>query len=193
MEAAGKHDVTELLAAWKDGSDEALEQLTPIVYSEIRALAGRQLRGERIDHSLQPTALTHEAFLRLFGTRQVGWQDRAHFFAVASRLMRRILVEHARKRAAAKRGGGRTRVTLDEANAPTEVAVDVDILALHEALERLGEIDERQASIIELRYFGGLTAEETAEVLDISAATVQRDWSVGKLWLRRELGACSPS
>ena len=193
MEAAGKHDVTELLAAWKDGSDEALEQLTPIVYSEIRALAGRQLRGERIDHSLQPTALTHEAFLRLFGTRQVGWQDRAHFFAVASRLMRRILVEHARKRAAAKRGGGRTRVTLDEANAPTEVAVDVDILALHEALERLGEIDERQASIIELGYFGGLTAEETAEVLDISAATVQRDWSVGKLWLRRELGACSPS
>ncbi len=184
-------DVTGLLVAWKNGSPEALDELIPIVYAELRQLARHQLRGERPDHSLQPTALTHEAFLRLFGTRQVSWQNRAHFFAVASQLMRRILVEHARKRGAAKRGGLVTRVALDEANAPAE-SPDVDVIALHEALSELEKIDPRQSRIVELKYFGGLNNEETAEVLSLSLATVKRDWSVAKLWLRRALEGAEP-
>ncbi len=191
MENSQQEDVTGLLAAWKSGSDEALDDLIPIVYAELRRLAGQQLRRERPDHSLQPTALTHEAFLRLFGTRQISWQNRAHFFAVASQLMRRILVEHARKRGAAKRGGLATRVALDEANAPAE-SPDVDIIALHEALSELEKIDPRQSRIVELKYFGGLNTEEAAEVLSLSTATVKRDWSVAKLWLRRALESPDP-
>ena len=186
MDTSRQGDVTGLLVAWKNGSPEALDELIPIVYAELRKLARQQLRGERPDHSLQPTALTHEAFLRLFGARQVGWQNRAHFFAVASQLMRRILVEHARKRQAAKRGALPTRVALDEANTPDE-PFDVDIVALHEALTNLEEIDARQSRIVELRYFGGLNMEETAEVLGVSPTTVKRDWRVAKLWLRRAL------
>jgi len=191
MEKAEQGDVTGLLVAWKNGNADALGELIPIVYKELRTLARRQLRGERADHSLQPTALTHEAFLRLFGTRQVGWQNRAHFFAVASQLMRRILVEHARKRLAAKRGGQPTRVELEDAHQPSE-AVDVDLVALHEALNQLETIDERQSRIVELRYFGGLSVEETAEVLGMSEATVKRDWRVAKLWLRRALDNEAP-
>ena len=186
MSTTDRPDITGLLVAWKKGDDEALEELIPVVYSELRRLARYQLRGERAGHSLQPTALTHEAFLRLFGTRQVSWQNRAHFFAVASQLMRRVLVEHARKRSATKRGGSVTRVTLDEAKTPAE-AEDLDILALHEALTQLEKIDPRQCRIVELRYFGGLDTEETAEVLDLSPSTVKRDWRVAKIWLRRAL------
>lgn len=184
MSAPG--DVTGLLTAWKEGNSEALDDLIPIVYTELRKLARHQLRGERADHSLQPTALTHEAFLRLLGARRVSWQDRAHFFAVASQMMRRILVEHARKAAAAKRGGNATRVTLNEIDAAEEAA-DVDAVALHEALADLEAVDERQARVVELRYFGGLNTDEAAEVLGISSSTVQRDWRVAKLWLRRAL------
>ena len=192
MDDSRPGEVTGLLVAWKNGSPEALDQLIPIVYTELRQLARHQLRGERPDHSLQPTALTHEAFLRLFGTRQVSWQNRAHFFAVASQLMRRILVEHARKRGAAKRGGLVTRVALDEANAPAE-SPDVDVITLHEALSELERIDPRQSRIVELKYFGGLNNEETAEVLSLSPATVKRDWSVAKLWLRRALEGVGPA
>jgi RNA polymerase sigma factor (TIGR02999 family) len=179
-------DVTGLLAAWRGGRDEALDDLIPVVYGELRRLARQQLRRERPDHSLQPTALTHEAFLRLFGTRQVSWQNRTHFFAVAATLMRRLLVEHARKRGAARRGGPATRVALDEARSPV-ASPDVDVMALHEALDGLEQIDPRQSRIVELKYFGGMTNEETAEVLGLSPATVKREWSVAKLWLRRAL------
>jgi len=188
MSAPDQVDITGLLVAWKDGDDEALDELIPIVYSELRRLARYQLRGERAGHSLQPTALTHEAFLRLFGTRRVSWQNRVHFFSVAAQSMRRVLVEHARKRSATKRGGGATRITLDDAKTPGET-VDLDVLALNEALTELEKIDPRQCRIVELRYFGGLETEETAEVLGISPSTVKRDWRVAKIWLRRALGA----
>lgn len=191
MDTSSQGDVTGLLVAWKNGSPEALDELIPIVYAELRKLARQQLRGERPDHSLQPTTLTHEAFLRLFGTRQVGWQNRAHFFAVASQLMRRVLVEHARKRQTVKRGGMPTRVTLDEADRSVE-PVDVDVVALHEVLTELEEVDPRQSRIVELRYFGGLNIDETAEVLSVSPATVKRDWRVAKLWLRRALEGAAP-
>ena len=188
MSAPDQVDITGLLVAWKDGDDEALDELIPIVYSELRRLARYQLRGERAGHSLQPTALTHEAFLRLFGTRRVSWQNRVHFFSVAAQSMRRVLVEHARKRSATKRGGGATRITLDDAKTPGET-VDLDVLALNEALTELEKIDPRQCRIVELRYFGGLETEETAEVLGISPSTVKRDWRVAKIWLRRAFGA----
>ena len=186
MEASTRGDVTALLHAWKGGNAEALDELIPIVYAELRRQARYQLHHERREHSLEPTALVHEAFLRLFGTRKVGWQNRAHFFAVAARLMRRILVEHARKKNAAKRGGSRTRVTLDEAHTRAQ-ELTVDVVALHEALTRLQSVDPRQCRIVELRYFGGLTTEETAEVLEVSPTTVKREWRVAKLWLRRAL------
>lgn len=186
MDMKRRGDVTGLLVAWKNGSSEALDELIPIVYAELRKLARHQLRGERPDHSLQPTALTHEAFLRLFGTQHVEWQNRAHFFAVASQLMRRVLVEHARQRRTLKRGAAPTRVALEDADAPVE-PVDVDIVALNEALSELEQVDPRQSRVVELRYFGGLSMEETAEVLGISPATVKRDWRVAKLWLRRAL------
>lgn len=190
MECSDRGDITELLVAWKNGSNDALDELIPIVYSELRRLARLQLNNERPNHTLQPTALTHEVFLRLFGYRRLSWQNRAHFFAVAAQLMRRILIEHARKRRAAKRGDAAYRVTLSDANAQTQ-ALDVDVVALHEALTRLEEIDPRQCRVVELRYFAGLSVEETAEALDVSRATVKRDWSVAKLWLCRELEATS--
>ena len=186
MSTQNRADITGLLVAWKKGDDQALDELIPIVYSELRRLARYQLRGEKPGHTLQPTALTHEAFLRLFGTRQGSWQNRAHFFAVAAQLMRRVLVEHARKRSATKRGGSVTRITFDEARTPA-AAEDLDVLALHEALTELEKIDPRQCRIVELRYFGGLDTEETAEVLDLSPSTVKRDWRVAKIRLRRAL------
>lgn len=191
MEASKQKRVTELLVAWKDGSEQALDDLVPFVYDELRRLARNQLRKERPGHTLQPTALTHEAFVRLFGFREVNWQDRAHFFAVSAQVMRHVLVEHARKRRALKRGGHDLRVSLTEAKAAV-AAVDVDIIALNEALEHLEAEDPRQCRVVELRYFGGLSEEETAEVLGMSRATVSRDWTVAKLWLRRELQGATP-
>lgn len=183
-------EVEALLQKWRDGNRSALDELVPKVYAELRRLARRALRSEGPWHTLQPTALTHELFLELSRQRKVGWQNRAHFFAVASYLMRRILAEHARKRAAAKRDGG-IRVSLDEGLRPMREAdprLAANLLDLHDALSTLERLDPRQARIVELRYFGGLTIEEAAELLDVSPATVKRDWTVARLWLRRELG-----
>jgi RNA polymerase sigma factor (TIGR02999 family) len=179
--------VSALLADWSRGNRDALDQLLPLVYAEMRRIAARQLRKERIDHSLQPTALVHEAYLRLVDQRQVDWQNRAHFFGVAALVMRRILVDHARRHAAAKRGNGLRLVPIDEA---TESAApnEVPILALDHALDRLAAVDATLAKIVELRVFGGLTIEEAAHVLDVSPSTAKRDLRTAKAWLRRELG-----
>jgi len=180
--------VTALLADWSRGDTAALEQLLPVVYAELRHIAARQLRNERVGHTLQPTALVHEVYLRLVDQRQADWQNRAHFFGVAARIMRRILVDHARRHAAAKRGGGLRCVSIDEAqDAPA--SADIPILAADEALSRLEQIDPSLARLVELRAFGGLTIEEAAHVLGVSASTVKRDWRTAKAWLKRELGA----
>jgi RNA polymerase sigma-70 factor (ECF subfamily) len=179
-------EVTGLLIDWSDGRREARERLLPIVYEELRRLARRQMRQERTGHTLQATALVHEAYLKLVDQRRVSWRNRAHFFGVAAKMMRRILVDHARGRATEKRGGGWEKLSLDEAPL---VAVDpaVDLVGLDGALDRLGVLDEQQAKVVELRYFGGLTIDETAEVLHISPATVSREWTVAKAWLFGEL------
>jgi RNA polymerase sigma factor (TIGR02999 family) len=179
--------VTELLVAWREGEPGALDRLLPLVYGELRRQARAQLRRERPGHTLQPTALVHEAFLRLFGQRGTQWQNRRQFFAVASQAMRRALVDHARARAAAKRGAGLTRVALSDA-ARAAAPLDADVLALDQALGRLEQLDPRQVRVVELRYFGGLSAEEAAEALDVSLATVNRDWAMARAWLFRELG-----
>lgn len=183
-----RRDVTELLLRWSDGQTDALHELMPLVYGELRQIAKARMARERNAHTLQPTALANEAFLRLCDQSRVRWQNRAHFFALASEMMRRVLVEHARKRLAAKRGGGIAMTTLDEALAVKGGdARDVDLLDLDDALERLQELDARQARIVELRYFGGLDVDEVAEVLSISPATIKRDWSTARRWLHREL------
>jgi RNA polymerase sigma-70 factor, ECF subfamily len=196
--------VTQLLAKWSNGNEAALGELTGLVYQELRALAQRHLRRERPNHTIQRTALVHEAFVRLVNQQSVDWQSRAHFFGLASNLMRRILVDHARARLASKRGGGLAAVSLDEITSPAEPGdsptrpsyaepaqidseTEDDVTAIDEALTRLAELDERQAKIVEMRYFGGLTIEETAQVLSISDATVKREWTVARAWLRREL------
>lgn len=179
-------DVTRLLADWSKGDDQALEQLAPLVYDELRRLAGRYLRRERINHTLQSTALVHEAYLRLIDQSRVQWQNRAHFFGVAAQMIRRILVDHARSHQAAKRGSGVARLTLDEAldaSAPR----DLDLVALDDALETLARLDPQQSRIIELRYFAGMSIEETSEVLGVSPATVKREWASARAWLYREL------
>lgn len=181
-------DVTTLLARWSSGDAGALEQLTPIVYDELRRIARRHLARERKDHTLQSTALVHEAYLRLIGGSGSEYQNRQHFFAVAAQVIRRVLVDHARAVNAAKRGGGAQKIVLEdqpEASAPAENVAEV--LALHEALERLAAFDPQQARIVELRYFAGLSIEETAEVIGISPATVKRDWVMARAWLAREL------
>jgi len=180
-------DVTDLLLAWGEGDREALDRLVPLVYAELRRRAQSQLARERGSHTLQPTALVHETFLRLVDQRSARWQNRAQFYAVAARLMRRILVDHARGRAAAKRGGDAVRVTL-ETGEETAASPVTDILALHESLDRLASQDERQARVVELRYFGGLSVEEVASVLEVSEITVKRDWAMARAWLYRELG-----
>ena len=179
-------EISQLLIAWKNGDGTALERLMPLVYDELHALASRHLRGERPDHTLQTTALIHEAYLRLVGA-DVAWEGRAHFLAVASKTMRRILVDHARRLGRAKRGGQRP-ITLDEglAAAPER---GPDIVALDEALERLSALDERRARAVELHYFGGLTYDETAAVLGVSPATVDRELRLAKAWLYREMSA----
>jgi RNA polymerase sigma factor (TIGR02999 family) len=179
-------NVTELLIGWSKGDKEVLDTLVPLVYDELRRQASRYLRRERVGHTLQTTALIHEAYLRLIDQKNVQWQNRAHFFGIAAQLMRRILVDHARTKKRAKRGGSNIRVSFNDANAMAQ-GQDLDIVALDEALERLAEIDEQQSRIVELRFFSGLTVDETAEVLGISAATVKRDWSMAKAWLHREI------
>ncbi len=184
--AGSPNRITQLLIAWSDGRREAGEDLLPLVYSELRRLASRYLRRESPDHRLQPTELVHEAYMRLIDQRKVQWRNRMHFYGIAAQIMRRILVDHARARAAGKRGAGWEHVPLVEDQLPSG-ADDVDVVALDEALARLAVVDAQQARIVELRYFGGLTIDEVAEVTRISAATVVREWTVAKAWLRAEL------
>jgi len=181
-----QHEITRLLAEWSNCDRQALEKLTPLVYDELRRLAGRYLRQERVGHTLQSTALVHEAFLKLVGQNNVRWQNRAHFFGIAAQMIRRILVDYARARQAGKRGSGAERLSLDEAIA-LPGAPDLDLLALDDALDGLAKIDERQSRLVELRFFAGLTLEETAEVLQMSIATAKRDWVSAKAWLSREI------
>jgi RNA polymerase sigma factor (TIGR02999 family) len=175
-----------LLVRWRDGDRDALESLMPMVYGELRRLAHHYLQRERSDHTLQSTALVHEAYLRLAGQNPPQWQNRAHFFGIAAHLMRQILVEYARGHAAAKRGGGACKLALDEANELPQ-QLDVDVIALDGALERLTALDAQQSRIVELRFFAGLTIEDTSEVLGISPATVKRDWTSARAWLHREI------
>jgi RNA polymerase sigma factor (TIGR02999 family) len=180
-------DVTRLLLRWSQGEGEAFEQLLPLVYGECRRIAERQLRRERPDHTLSPTALVHELYLRLVDQDRATWQNRAQFFGVAAQLMRRILVDHARSRLAQKRGGSRMFISLDAAvDSPADARV-ADVLALHEALDRLAARDPEQERLVELRFFAGLTVEETAHVLGRSPRTVKREWQLAKAWLFREL------
>jgi RNA polymerase sigma factor (TIGR02999 family) len=185
-------DVTSLLADWSNGDRKALERLLPAVYDELRAIAARQLRQERGGHTLQPTALVHEAYLRLVDQREASWQGRAHFFGVAARVMRRVLVDHARRRNAGKRGGGTTRVALDEGAERAGSAAELSVVLCDDLLSRLGELDPRLAALAELRVFGGLTVEQAAEALDVSLSTAKRDWRTAKAWLARELGSDAP-
>ncbi|HYY14349.1 MAG TPA: sigma-70 family RNA polymerase sigma factor [Chthoniobacterales bacterium] len=178
--------VTQLLAEWSHGDNAALAELTPLVYDELRRLAHRHMEGQRPGHTLQTTALVNEAYLRLADQTNRRWQNRAHFFAVAARAMRQILVSYARTQQAQKRGGGALKVELDEA-ALISRAESKEIVDLHEALERLATLDSRKAQVVELKYFGGLNYEEMAEVLKISRVTVRRDWEFAKLWLYTEL------
>lgn len=183
--------ITQLLLEFKSGKSEALDELLPAVYDELRRLAHSYLNSERGDHTLQPTALVHEAYLRLTRQKPIEWQNRAHFFGIAARLMRQILVDYARARGREKRGGAyATRVTLDKAFG-FAAASSFDVLILDEALYRLEKLDAEQARIVELRFFGGLTIEETAQALDVSPATVKREWRTAKFWLLRELNAHS--
>lgn len=182
-----KTAITQLLIAWSDGRREALDDLMPLVYADLRRLAASYMLREAADHPLQPTALVHEAYVRLVDQKRVKWRNRAHFFGVAATMMRRILVEQARARRAEKRGGHWRRVTLVGEEAGAEAPAQIDVLALHDALERLAAFDAQQERIVELRYFGGLTIEEAAEVMGISAATVAREWTMGKAWLRADL------
>lgn len=181
--------VTELLLAWGRGDRSALDELAPLVLHELRRLARLQMRGERHNHTLQTTALVNEAFLRLIDLRRIRWQDRAHFLALSARLMRRILVDYARSRNYQKRGGGAATVTLDDVivSAPERGA---DLVALDDALEDLARMDSRKSQVVELRFFGGLTIEETAEALHVSPETVERDWRFAKVWLLREISGC---
>ena len=178
--------VTELLKAWQEGDEQALDELMPLVYEELRQIARIHMRRERPDVTLQATALANEAYVRLIDARHVQWRDRAHFFAMASRMMRRVLVDAARARRAAKRGGAAPRVTFDESlNVAAERGVDVT--AIDDALQALETVSERKARVVELRFFGGLTVEETAAVLKVSPDTVERDWRFARAWLKREL------
>ncbi|HEY6290388.1 MAG TPA: sigma-70 family RNA polymerase sigma factor [Terriglobia bacterium] len=182
----GAGEITRLLIELKGGNPQAQSELIPLVYEELRRVARSYMRGERAGHTLQPTALVNEAYLRLVEGPAINWQNRAHFFAVAAQLMRRVLVDHARARRAVKRGGNECRVSMDAALAFTG-GKDADVLALDEALDRLAERDPRQARIVEIRFFGGLSEQETAEVLGISTRTVKRDWSVARAWLYKEI------
>jgi RNA polymerase sigma factor (TIGR02999 family) len=184
--------VSELLANWNQGDPEAREALMPLVYNELRKLAASHLRRERSDHTLQPTALVHEVYLRLAEQKNVQWEDKGHFFGVAAQMMRRILVDHARGHVADKRGGGLPKVALNEAIAMSRER-PAELLALDDSLTRLASNDPQQARIVELRVFVGLTIEQTAQVMNISPATVKRDWNMAKAWLLREIDQAVPS
>ncbi|MBK5299083.1 MAG: sigma-70 family RNA polymerase sigma factor [Vicinamibacteria bacterium] len=184
--------VTDLLVAWRDGDSSALERLMPLVHAELRRLARRQMSRERDGHTLQTTALVNEAYMRLVDLSRVRWQDRGHFFAMAARLMRRILVDHARSRRYQKRGSGVCPVPLDEALGVANER-GADLVALDDALETLATVDPRKAQVVEMRFFGGLSVAETAEALSVSMDTVMRDWRLAKLWLLRQLGAGGPA
>lgn len=179
-------EITDLLLKWSGGDSDALEQLVPLVYPELRRIARRYMSKERSQHTLQTSALINEAYLRLVNQQAVGWHDRAHFFAVASRVMRRILIDHARRQAFDKRGGGVKHIALDD----TDISIEdraAEFVALDEALKSLSRIDPRKSRIVELRFFGGLTVDETAEVMELSAITIKREWRSAKAWLYREI------
>ncbi|HEX4964809.1 MAG TPA: sigma-70 family RNA polymerase sigma factor [Thermoanaerobaculia bacterium] len=182
----GSQDVTQLLLEWRNGNERALDRLMPLVYDELRRLAASYMRRERPDHTLQPTALLNEAYLRLVDQTRIAWQGRAHFFGIAAQMMRRILLDHARQLKAAKRGSGGSKLPLEAAMEEPQ-RQNVDIVALDEALTRLEELDPRQSRIVELRFFAGLEVNEVAEVLGISRATVNREWAVARTWLFREI------
>lgn len=186
MSAPSQTGVTELLVNWSEGDQEALNKLIPLVYVELHKLASRYLRRERPDHTLQTTALVHEAYLKLVDQREANWENRVQFFAVAAQLMRRILVDYARRHRASKRGGDLYKLSLDEALVPSEKK-DAELLVLDEALDRLAAIDSQQSRVVELRVFAGLTLEETAQALNISPRTVRREWSMAKAWLHRQM------
>jgi RNA polymerase sigma factor (TIGR02999 family) len=187
---ASPHDVTALLLSWSAGDRDAPARLMPLVYDELRRLARGYLRRERADHTLQPTALVNEAYLRVVDQTRVSWENRAQFFGLAARLMRNILIDHARERAAQKRGGDGSqstpRLSLDETRVPIEERA-AELVALDEALQSLAKFDERKSQIVEMRFFGGLSVEETAAALGVSDKTVMRDWRIAKMWLHREL------
>lgn len=186
MTTRSPKDITQLLVDWRNGDKAAMDQLLPIVYDELRRLASSLFRRERVNHTLQPTALVNEAYLHLVGQSEVSWQNRAHFFSAAAQLMRHILIDHARAHNATKRGGGELRVSLKEDMAATEQR-EVDLIALDSALDELAALDPQQSRIVEMRFFGGLSVEETAEVLAVSPATVKREWSTAKAWLYRQM------
>jgi RNA polymerase sigma factor (TIGR02999 family) len=180
-------EVSQLLRAWSDGNGKALDELLPLVYDELHRQAHRFLRRERQSHTLQTTALVHEAYLNLIRQNRITWQNREHFFAISANLMRRVLVNYANARHRKKRGGADENLELDDSILIATKTKDLDLLALDEALTRLGKMDEQQAQIVELRYFGGLTIEETSDVMGIAPATIKRDWKLTKAWLYREL------
>ena len=186
METPSAHEVTSLLQAWSAGDEKALQQLMPLVYQELHRVAQRYMAGERSAQTLQTTALIHEAYLRLVDVRSVDWQNRAHFVAICAQLMRRILIDFARSRRYLKRGGGAPHLSFDETLVVSSQS-DPDLVALDDALVRLATVDPRKSRVVELRYFGGLSAEETAEVLKVSRRTVMADWKLAKIWLLREL------
>jgi RNA polymerase sigma factor (TIGR02999 family) len=179
-------EFTQMLARARSGDDSAVHALLPLVYAELRALAGAVFREQRAEHTLQPTALVHEAFLKLAGPGDVAWESRAHFFALAAQAMRQILADHARRKRAEKRGGDRQRITLSDWATPAS-AHALDLIAFDDALARLGEIDPRQARVVELRFLGGMTMPEVARVMEISLSTAEREWRMARAWLRREL------
>lgn len=181
------HEITQMLREWSGGRREAMDKLMPLVYTELHRQAARYLRRENKGHTLQTTALIHETYLKLIDQRDVEWQNRAHFFAIAAQAMRRIMVDYARTKRREKRGGGDEKLSLEAAMSVAVEESSVDLIALDEALTRLAEIDSEQARLVELRYFSGLSLEETAEALHISRATAAREWNVARAWLRREL------
>jgi RNA polymerase sigma factor (TIGR02999 family) len=192
MTQPSTHEISELLVAWSDGDQSALERLMPLVYDELHRLAHRYMMGERAGHPLQTTALVNEAYLRLVNWRDVRWQNRAHFFGASAQMMRRILVDFARDKKYLKRGGGALQVSLAEASSLAEVH-SADLVGLDEALTALAEVDSRKAQVVEMRFFGGLSVKEVAEVLKVSEETVMRDWRLAKVWLLRELDQNSDS
>ena len=187
-------DVTRLLLSWSEGNQAALDELMPLVYGELRRLASAYLRRERSNHTLQSTALVHEAFMRLVNQQEVQWRNRAHFFAIAAQMIRRILVDYARAQHTEKRGSGSVKLELDEAMAaPLASGFDLDLLALNDALDQLSQLDARQSRIVELRFFAGLSIEETAEVMKLSPASIKREWNTARAWLFREMTRHPPA